>query len=70
MYRKSKAGGIKCMHMFTVEVRNPTVVLKQVNHNSTIIREDFMPRKMSRKVSIVPPAEQAQKVKDMEKDLV
>eukprot|EP00957_Ditylum_brightwellii_P052446 3977486-Ditylum_brightwellii.AAC.1 len=69
MYRKPKTGGVKYMHVFTVEASNPTVILKQVDQNSAIIREDFMPSRMSRKASIIPPAEQAQKVKDMEKDL-
>eukprot|EP00957_Ditylum_brightwellii_P081517 6201793-Ditylum_brightwellii.AAC.1 len=56
--------------MFNLEASNHTVVLKQVNHNFTTTREDFMPNRMRRKASIMPPVEQAQKVKDMEKDLV
>eukprot|EP00957_Ditylum_brightwellii_P130039 9918412-Ditylum_brightwellii.AAC.1 len=46
------------------------MVLKQVNYSSTITRKDFMPSKMSRNLSIMPPAKRAQKVKDMEKVLV
>eukprot|EP00957_Ditylum_brightwellii_P040617 3074458-Ditylum_brightwellii.AAC.1 len=68
MYRKPKTGMVKCMHVFTLEASNPTVVLKQVNTSSTIIREDVMPSRMSRKASIMPPAERAQKIKDIEND--